>query len=142
MTMANQENKKMVDKETDRFRREIAQNLKKLRTEKNFTQEYMAECLGYDYSSGYSTLETGKKYLSFEEAVKISEILKVPMERILNAADDAPTDSVIMEEGHPYGNQKRSSMNVSVTLTGDHMNLQNQIRLLEKVNEILANDSV
>ncbi|MEX2592936.1 MAG: hypothetical protein WD426_09175, partial [Anditalea sp.] len=92
--------------------------------------------------TGYSTLETGKKKLTFEDAVKISEILEVPMEKILNPAYDPLKESVSEEERAGYGKVKKSSMQISVTLTGEYIHLKNQIRLLEKVNEILANDSV
>lgn len=132
----------MVKKETDRFNREVALNLKRLREERNFTQEYMADCIGKDYSSGYATLEQGKKRLSFEDALKISDCLNVPLMRILDPNYDPSKGNVSEEEQARYGKPKESSMQVSVTLTGDHSNLQKQIRLLEKVNEILANDAI
>ncbi|MDN3689060.1 helix-turn-helix transcriptional regulator [Cyclobacterium jeungdonense] len=140
--MAKNLNKEMVKKETDRFNRDVSLNLKRLREERNFTQEYMAECIGKDYSSGYATLEQGKKKLSFEDAVKISECLNVPLMRILNPSFDPSKENVSEEERPLYGKPKKSSMQISVTLTGDFGDLQKQIRLLEKVNEILANDSV
>lgn len=140
--MEKKEERETVSKhQVNKFNREIAMNLKNLRMERNLTQEYMAECFGKGYTSSYATIEQGKKKLTFEDAVKISEIFEVPLSRIL---DPVSSDLVgKSEEGTtPYGQPRKSSMQISVTLTGDSIDLQKQIRLLEKVNEILANDSV
>ena len=51
--------------------------LKKLRIEKGFTQEYMAEKLGYSDKSGYNHLENGNVKISLDRAVEIAKILGV-----------------------------------------------------------------
>jgi transcriptional regulator with XRE-family HTH domain len=133
--------KESVKKELSRFNRDVSMNLKRIREEKNLTQEYLAECIGKDYSSGYATLEQGKKKLTFEDAVKISECLNIPLHQIIDPDYQKKDFKSAEEERMPYGNPKESSMQVSVTLTGDYVSLQKQIRLLEKVNEILASES-
>lgn len=130
----------MVKKGISSFNRDISLNLKKIREEKNLTQEYLAECIGKDYTSGYATLEQGKKKLTFEDAVKISECLNIPLVKIMDPNYEKNHGETAEEDRLPYGSRKKSTMQISVTLTGDYDDLQKQIRLLEKVNEILSTD--
>lgn len=51
--------------------------LKKLREERGYTQEYMAERLGYKGKSGYCLLEKGSIKLTVEKAIAISRILDI-----------------------------------------------------------------
>lgn len=51
--------------------------LKKLRTEKGFTQQDMAKKLGYSGKSGYCLLENGVVKMTIDKAKKIAEILEV-----------------------------------------------------------------
>ncbi|SHH57782.1 helix-turn-helix domain-containing protein [Sporanaerobacter acetigenes] len=55
----------------------MSEILKKIRIEKGYTQEYMAEKLGYKDKSGYNHLENGNVKLSVDRAIKISKILNV-----------------------------------------------------------------
>ncbi|WP_205739333.1 MULTISPECIES: helix-turn-helix transcriptional regulator [Halanaerobiaceae] len=56
--------------------------LKKLRVEKGFTQQEMAEKLGYKGKSGYCQLENGTVKMTLEQAKKIAEILGDDIEKI------------------------------------------------------------
>lgn len=140
--MAKKLNREMLKKESERFTREVALNLKRLREKRNLTQEYIAECMGWDYSSSYGTLETGKKKLTFEEAIKIAEILDVDVMRILQPDQIRDGSSKIEEEQLPYGKPKSSSLQISVTLTGDLVHLNKQLSLLQRVNDLLAEESM
>ena len=51
--------------------------LKKIRIERGYTQEYMADKLGYKDKSGYNHLENGNVKLSVDRAIKIAAILDV-----------------------------------------------------------------
>lgn len=51
--------------------------LKRLRLEKGYTQQDMAEKLGYSGKSGYCLLENGAVKMTLEKARQISEILEV-----------------------------------------------------------------
>lgn len=55
----------------------MSEILKKIRVEKGYTQEYMAEKLGYKDKSGYNHLENGNVKLSVERAMMIAKILNV-----------------------------------------------------------------
>lgn len=56
--------------------------LKKLRIENGFTQQEMAEKLGYKGKSGYCQLENGTVKMTLEQAKKIAEILGDDIEQI------------------------------------------------------------
>jgi len=51
--------------------------LKELRLKRGYTQEYMAEQLGYSDKTGYNKLENGNVKLSIARAIKASKVLKV-----------------------------------------------------------------
>lgn len=56
--------------------------LKAIRKAKGFTQQQMAEMLGYKDKSGYCQLENGDVKMTLEKAIKISQILKVEIDKI------------------------------------------------------------
>lgn len=51
--------------------------IKEIRMRNNMTQTYISEKLGYKSASGYSNIENGRRELSFENAIKIADILGV-----------------------------------------------------------------
>ncbi len=55
----------------------MSEILKRIRIEKGYTQEYMAEKLGYKDKSGYNHLENGNVKLSVDRAIKIANILDI-----------------------------------------------------------------
>lgn len=56
---------------------QIILNLKKVRENKGYTQEYMAKQLGYKTKSAYNHIEQGKVKLDIDKLIKIAEILEV-----------------------------------------------------------------
>ena len=57
--------------------------IKKIREFKNYTQEYMGDKLGMSQNN-YSKLETGQTKIDTDRLKKISEVLEVPVETILD----------------------------------------------------------
>lgn len=55
----------------------IPKILKELRLNKGYTQEYMAQKLGYSSKSGYCMLENGLVKMTFDKAKLIAEILQI-----------------------------------------------------------------
>ena len=51
--------------------------LKEARKKNGFTQQDMAEALGYSGKSGYSCLESGKVKISVDVSLKIKEVLNL-----------------------------------------------------------------
>ncbi len=63
--------------------RELGKNVKKIREDKNFTQEYIAGLLGITQSQ-YSRYENGHTPIKEELLYKIAEVFKLEIETILN----------------------------------------------------------
>ncbi|MDX6182881.1 helix-turn-helix transcriptional regulator [Flavobacterium sp. Fl-77] len=60
----------------------IGNNIKSIRELKNYTQEYMADCLGIT-QAGYSKIESGKNNISYKKIEKIAVVLEVNLEDIV-----------------------------------------------------------
>ena len=56
--------------------------LRELREQKNYTQEYLAEKLGISQNT-YSRLETGQTKVSIEKLKEIAQVLEVPLWELL-----------------------------------------------------------
>ena len=61
----------------------LLNNIKRLRIEKNYTQEAMALELGMS-TSWYNKLENGHKKLTLKQIETIAKILNVPLKEILH----------------------------------------------------------
>lgn len=57
--------------------------LKNLRVENSYTQEYIAEYLGYKGKSGYSMLENGKVKLTIDKAKLLAKLYNVDIQIFL-----------------------------------------------------------
>ncbi len=64
-------------------------NLRRLRTQANFSQEYMAEMLNMEHSS-YNRLENGKQKLKLEEIPKIAKALGLTYGEVLRELTNWP----------------------------------------------------
>mgnify|MGYP000156228896 CR=1 FL=1 len=118
----------------DLVKSRIAQGLKSLRLEANYTQEYIAEVLGKGDYSAYYRLEAGKTELKFDDAYKLSQLYEVPMEQIYD-----PELKKVKRVDEPYEQYKPSnSLQMNVTLDGKESTLKKQVELLTKVNALLA----
>lgn len=61
--------------------------LKELRLERGFTQIKMQMLTGIDQSD-YSKIETGKRYYTFEQCVKIASALNTSMDYLAGLTDE------------------------------------------------------
>lgn len=114
----------------------IAYVLKRLREERNYSQEYVAEKLGKNDSTAYSRIEQGRTELKYEDALKLALLYKIPMESIYDPNYTEKDIDAFREERPHYFNQ--SKLNLSITLDGSLDTLHKQFELLKKVNELLA----
>jgi len=60
--------------------------LKELRKERGFTQVKMQMLTGIDQSD-YSKIENGKRYMSFEQCIKIADALDTSMDYLAGRTD-------------------------------------------------------
>ncbi len=58
--------------------------LKEVREEKGYSHRDMSKFLGAKSSATYYNIETGKTEPKASQLIKISEILKIPIKKILN----------------------------------------------------------
>ncbi len=65
---------------------DIMNRLKELRKERGFTQLKMQMLTGIDQSD-YSKIENGKRYLSFEQCIKVADALGTSMDYIAGRTD-------------------------------------------------------
>lgn len=60
----------------------MVSKIRALRKSKGITQKFMADQLGYKYSSGYSQIEMGRRRVSLEQAKVIAKILNVSIDEL------------------------------------------------------------
>lgn len=134
--MSRENIKERKRRETEEFNKRVGVNLRKLREKKGWTQEYMVEALKKTHQSDYARLEQGVRKLTFEDAVKIAALLDEPVEKIFNPNEtDSLTVSDIDREA--YGQPKRKTVQMMVSLDGDGISLEKQVHLLRSINELL-----
>ncbi len=65
---------------------DIMSRLKDLRLERGYTQIKMQMLTGIDQSD-YSKIENGKRYLSFEQCIKVADALETSMDYLAGRTD-------------------------------------------------------
>lgn len=60
----------------------LQNRLKDLRVEKGYTQQFMADYLGYSGVSGYSELERNGNNIDLKKAIKLSKLFDVEINEI------------------------------------------------------------
>jgi transcriptional regulator with XRE-family HTH domain len=128
-------------KSLNQARSRVAANLRKLRLEKDYSQLYVSEILGKTDYTAYQRLESGKTELKLEDAVKLSELYNIPIERIW--------DSTVSDERAEVGENPRAyqilgsgkKVQIQVSLDGSEAMLQDQIELLTSINKVVKKHS-
>ena len=77
---------------------DIMNRLKELRKERGYTQVKMQMLTGIDQSD-YSKIENGKRYLSFEQCIKVADALNTSMDYLAGRTD----------QKEPYPKSKKAS---------------------------------
>lgn len=116
---------------------EVGQRIKRLRENKNYTQEYMSDRLNISQNT-YSKIETGGIKLTVERLKQISEILDTPVEEILNNEKQTFNfHNSNIEKFYGYIETLQED-NKELTLTTIKI-LNEQLSYLQKENERLLN---
>lgn len=111
----------------------IAENLRKHRVLRGYTQEYIAEYLGKKDYTAYSRYEQGRSNLKMEDAMKLAELYEVEVQELISTA---PSVSLQQESFKKNGNHGQIS--VLVDLDGSPNSLESSILRLKKINELIA----
>ncbi|SMD41853.1 Helix-turn-helix [Aquiflexum balticum DSM 16537] len=109
----------------------IAENLRKHRVLRGYTQEYIAEYLGKKDYTAYSRYEQGRSNLKMEDAIKLADLYQVDVQELI---------SVSPKVNQSFENQKKSNglISILVDLDGSSSTLENNIIRLKKINELIA----
>jgi len=75
----------------------LADNIKKIREEKNFLQKQVATHIGVDKST-YSKIEKGTREVAVKELQKMSELFNVSIDQIVNFEGDVPKEVTIQDK--------------------------------------------
>ncbi|TVP51008.1 MAG: XRE family transcriptional regulator [Mongoliibacter sp.] len=115
----------------------IAENLRKHRVLRGYTQEYIAEYLGKKDYTAYSRYEQGRSNLKMEDAIKLAELYEVDVQELISVAPSVnhSYDFSKKTNGHTYNN---GQISVLVDLDGSSSNLESSISRLKKINELIA----
>jgi transcriptional regulator with XRE-family HTH domain len=120
----------------DLERSRIAHGLRRLREQKNYSQEYVADRLGKKEATAYSRIEQGRTELKFDDAFKLASLYKVSMERIYDPELKESNVETWADSRAKY--ETVHKLNLQVTLDGSPETLQRQVELLQSVNQVLA----
>lgn len=117
----------------------IAENLRKHRVLRGYTQEYIAEYLGKKDYTAYSRYEQGRSNLKMEDAIKLAELYEVDVQELISVAPSVNHSYDFSKKtngnGHQYNN---GQISVLVDLDGSSSNLESSISRLKKINELIA----
>jgi transcriptional regulator with XRE-family HTH domain len=127
-------------KSVDMVRSRIAANLRRLRLEKDYSQQYVSEYMGKTDYTDYQRLESGKTELKLEDAAILAELYKVSLETIWDPSKEAHINEVSeLEHVNEYQPAAKNKMHIQLELDGSETTLQKQIDLLTSINEVLKN---
>lgn len=93
--------KEKLKRSRKKTRRQIAKRIKEAREQRGFTQEVMAESLGYSFTSGYNGLENARSAIQTEVLLEIADLLQVDVMYLLGkeGAANAQTGAAIQAVG-------------------------------------------
>lgn len=118
----------------------IAENLRKHRVLRGYTQEYIAEYLGKKDYTAYSRYEQGRSNLKMEDAIKLSELYEVDVQELISVAPTVNHSYDLSKKvngNHQNGNSQ-GHVSVLVDLDGSSSSLESNIIRLKKINELIA----
>ncbi|NBA86607.1 helix-turn-helix domain-containing protein [Emticicia sp. CRIBPO] len=119
-------------------------NLRRLRIQASFSQEYMAEMLNMEHSS-YNRLENGKQKLKVEEIPKIARALSITYEEVLRELTGWPLNNVNPFNQNSVSNKLDKDFLILLLNEKDNLIkekskmvelLEEKIEMLEKQNEV------
>ncbi|RPA70076.1 XRE family transcriptional regulator [Cyclobacteriaceae bacterium YHN15] len=111
----------------------IAENLRKHRVLRGYTQEYIAEYLGKKDYTAYSRYEQGRSNLKMEDAIRLAELYEVDVQELISVIP-----SVNAHHDYTKKTNGNGQISVLVDLDGTQNSLESNILRLKKINELIA----
>lgn len=112
----------------------IAENLRKHRVLRGYTQEYIAEYLGKKDYTAYSRYEQGRSNLKMEDAIRLADLYEVDVQELISKI---PTVNHLQESKKQNG-----LVSILVDLDGSSVKLESSIQRLKKINELIAREEL
>jgi len=117
------------------LKQHIAENLRKYRVLRGYTQEYIADYLGKKDYTAYSRYEQGRSNLKMDDAIKLSELYDVEVQELINGIPSIKTKN----DSEP---NQGNTFSVMITLDGSAETLENQLKRLKKVNYLIEKGEI
>ncbi|GGZ28862.1 hypothetical protein GCM10007049_22400 [Echinicola pacifica] len=118
------------------LKQHIAENLRKYRVLRGFTQEYIAEYLGKKDYTAYSRYEQGRSNLKMDDAIKLAALYEVPIQELVSGT---PAIKQQRMQKDTFGFKDFSTL---ITLDGSPETLDNQFRRLKKLNNMIEKGEI
>lgn len=112
----------------------IAENLRKHRVLRGYTQEYIAEYLGKKDYTAYSRYEQGRSNLKMEDAIRLADLYEVDVQELISKI---PTVNHLQESKKQNG-----LVSILVDLDGSSVKLESSIQRLKKINDLIAREEL
>ncbi|MCH7409761.1 helix-turn-helix domain-containing protein [Belliella sp. DSM 111904] len=109
----------------------IAENLRKHRVLRGYTQEYIAEYLGKRDYTAYSRYEQGRSNLKMEDAIKLATLYDVDVQELISVSPSVTATS-------EPGKKVKGLISILVDLDGSNSTLEANIQRLKRINELLS----
>lgn len=111
--------------------KKVLENIKALRAIRGYSQEYIAEKLGCDYST-YGKIENGKSSLSVNRLFQLAEILEVDPKKLLGK-EEIKFDQSFLSAGDE---SHRTKLVIEIPITEDELDSS---AIKDKISEIVRN---
>ena len=116
----------------------IAENLRKHRVLRGYTQEYIAEYLGKRDYTAYSRYEQGRSNLKMEDAIKLAELYEVDVQELISKAPSVSSHNGDISKKSNGSANSTGNISVLVDLDGSSNSLEGHILRLKKINDLIA----
>lgn len=103
----------------------IHENLRKIRTSRNLSQEFVAEAIGVSTSS-YARYEAGKTGITIDHVIRLAKLYGMSLDQIALGFD---------EKNHSPPSPP--SVKITVELDGEESTLQYWLNSLKSINKVL-----
>lgn len=129
----------MSSKKTiNQIRGRVASNLRRLRLEKDYSQQYVSEYMGKTDYTAYQRLESGKTEVKLEDAAILASLYHVPMETIWNGPPKTVENEISNQQESLKTEllPKPKSIFIQIEIDGTKEKLDDQITLLRDINSV------
>jgi transcriptional regulator with XRE-family HTH domain len=113
------------------MKQDFPEKLRKIRVNKNFSQEHVADEIGVSVSS-YARYEGGKVQIDFNSVVKLAKLYKITLDELMHYGEPG---FKIAESSAEY--KKRDRVSVVVELDGLKETLEEWVKKLTAINQVI-----